>query len=210
MSAISDRARDFWDRISPRERRLVVIAAILTPLTITVWLGSAINDGLDAMAARNNRDRKALAVLADLRARGQTTEQPGEDLVKHMPTDTLSLPTYLDGAAKKAGFELKAVVTPHSAQPRDGFITKSVSLSLDQMTLEQAKDFLEAIETDSKYVAITHLEMRRNFRDHEKVDIPTLEVTTYAKAPADKGNGSGSGSGGGSGSDASGSQGQGG
>lgn len=206
MSAISDRARDFWDRISPRERRLVVIAAIVAPLTIAVWLGMAINDGLDAMAARNNRDRKALAVLVDLRARGQTQEQPGEDLLKHMPTEPLSLPTYLDGAAKKAGFELKAVVTPHSAEPRDGYVANAVSLSLEDMTMEQAKDFLEAIETDSKYVAITHLEMRRNFRDHEKIDIPTLEVTTYAKAPPDKASGSGSGSG----SDASGSQGQGG
>src|SRR3954466_7609707 len=100
MAAITDRARDFWDRISPRERRLVVIAAIATPLTIAIWLGLAIHDGLGAMEQRNDRARKALDVMADLRARGQTNEQ-ADDVVKTMGPEPLSLDTYLDKAAKK-------------------------------------------------------------------------------------------------------------
>ncbi len=40
--AITDKARDFWERISPRERRLVLLAAVAVPLTIAVWLGLAI------------------------------------------------------------------------------------------------------------------------------------------------------------------------
>src|SRR5258706_1208377 len=123
MSAITDRARDFWDRISPRERRLVVIAAIATPLTIAIWLGLAIHDGLVAMEARNDRSRKALDVLSDLRARGQTHEQV-DDVVQTMGTEPLSLDTYLDKAAQKAKFTLKGT-TPHPSQTRNGFVTNS-------------------------------------------------------------------------------------
>ena len=36
MSAISDKARDFWDRISPRERRLVILLAVALPITIDI------------------------------------------------------------------------------------------------------------------------------------------------------------------------------
>ena len=97
MSAITDKASDFWARISPRERRLVVIAAIAVPLTIAIWLGLAIRDGLDAMAARNAKTRKALAALTDLRARGQTHAQV-DDVVSTMGTEPLSLDTYSDPA----------------------------------------------------------------------------------------------------------------
>ena len=62
MSAITDKARDFWDRISPRERRMVLIAGIAAPITIAIWLGLSIRDGLVEMEARNDRMRKALTV----------------------------------------------------------------------------------------------------------------------------------------------------
>jgi len=199
MASISERARDFWDRISPRERRLVVIAAIATPLVIAIWLGLAIHDGLDAMEARNEHTRKALAVLADLRARGQTHEQV-DDAVATMGTEPLSLDTYLNNAAKKAQFELKSVITPHTPLTRNGFVTTSSSLTLDKLTIQQLKDFLQQVESGSKVVAVTRLEMRRNFRDKDKVDA-TLEVSTYSKEAPPKGAGSGSGSGSGSAED---------
>jgi len=193
MSAITDKARDFWDRISPRERRLVVIAAIATPITIAIWLGLAIHDGLNAMAARNDKARKALVVLADLRARGQT-QAPVDDVVATMGVEPLSLDTYLTNAAKKANFELKSTITPHNAQTKNGFVTSSSTLSLDKLTIQQLKDFLMAIEQGSKTVAVTHLDLRRDFRDKDKLSV-NLEVSTYSKEPPSKGSGAGSGAG---------------
>ena len=37
--AVADRARDFWDRISPRERKLVVLLAVALPIVLAIWLG---------------------------------------------------------------------------------------------------------------------------------------------------------------------------
>ncbi len=193
MSALTDKARDFWDRISPRERRLVIVAAIATPSVIAIWLGLAIHDGLDAMEARNEHTRKALAVLADLRARGQTHEQV-DDAVATMGTEPLSLDTYLNNAAKKAQFDLKSVITPHQPQTRNGFVTNTSSLRLDKLSIQELKDFLQQVETGSKVVAITRLQLGRNFRDKDKVDAE-LEVSTYSKEPPAKSDGSGSGSG---------------
>jgi len=179
MSAITDRASDFWARISPRERRLVLIAAVAVPLTIAIWLGLAIHDGLDAMATRNNKSRKALDALADLRARGQTHEQV-DDVAATMGTEPLSLDTYLSNAAKKAKYDLKSTITPRQPVSRNGFVTNTSTLSIENMTIEQLRDFLQEVETASKVVAVTHIDMRRDFRDKDKIDI-NLEVSTYSK-----------------------------
>ena len=183
MSAITDKARDFWDRISPRERRLVLIAAIAVPITLAVWLGLSIRDGLVAMEQRNDQTRKALAVLADLRARGDTHEKQ-DDVVSMMGTEPLSLPTYLDNAAKKANFTLKST-TPHPPLTRNGFVTNSASVSLDDLTIDQLKTFLMEVEMGSKVVAVTHIDLRRDFRDKTKLDV-NLEVSTYSKEPPAK------------------------
>ena len=188
MSAITDRARDFWDRISPRERRLVIIAAIAVPITIAIWLGLAIRDGLVNMELRNQKTRKALVVLADLRARGETGRPKGNDVVAMMGTEPLSLPTYLDNAAKKASFTLKST-SPHPPVPRNGFVTNSVSCTLDDLTIEQLKTFLMEVEQNSKVVAVTQIDLRRDFRDREKLDV-NLEVSTYSKEAPPKTEGS--------------------
>ena len=183
MSAISDKARDFWDGISPRERRLVILAAIAVPITLAIWLGLSIRDGLVDMEKRNDTTRKALNVLADLRARGETRAKV-DDAVAMMGTEPLSLPTYLDNAAKKANFTLKST-TPHPAKIQNGFVTNSVSCSLDDLTIEQLKTFLMEVEMGSKVVAVTKIDMRRDFRDKAKLDI-SLEVSTYSNEPPAK------------------------
>jgi type II secretory pathway component PulM len=189
MSAVSERARDFWDRISPRERGLVVLAAVAAPLTIIIWLGLAIGDGLSNMEARNDKMRKALSVLADLKARGP--QQPVDDVLSGMPVEPLSLETYLTNAAQTAGFVLKAT-TPRNPVTRNGFVTSSVTLNVSDLTLDQLEKFLQAIETKSKYVAVTRLDItHRDYKSKDKLDA-ALEVSTYAREPAKKPEGGGS------------------
>ncbi|HEX4417181.1 MAG TPA: hypothetical protein VH165_04740, partial [Kofleriaceae bacterium] len=148
-------------------------------------------DGLSNMEARNEQMRKALVVLADLKARGPV--QVTDDLINGMPVEPLSLDTYLTNAAQAAGFTLKGT-TPRSPLPRNGFITSSVSLSVTDVTLDQLEKFLQSVETKSKYVTVTHLDIsRKDYKGKDKLDAQ-LEVSTYAKEPAKKPEGSGSGS----------------
>jgi hypothetical protein len=188
--AITERARDFWERISPRERRLVVILGIAAPLTIAVWLGLSIRDGLVDMDSRNDKLRSAIDKVVDLRQRGIAVEK--DDDLSKMGTELLNLETYLEKAAQKAGFTFKGPITPNgNPQPRNGFLTRSVKVDFE-VTIDQLKAFLQEVETGSKYVAVTHIDLRRDFKAKEKLDL-TVEVSTYAKEkPKDTGEGSGS------------------
>ncbi|HET9619727.1 MAG TPA: type II secretion system protein GspM [Kofleriaceae bacterium] len=182
MSAITERARDFWDRISPRERGMVVIAAVAAPIILVVWLGLAISDGLTNMQARNDKMRKALAALIDLKAHGPA--KPADDTIEKMPVEPLSLDTYLSNAAKDAGFTLKGT-TPRNPVSRNGFVTNSVSLTVSDVNIDELQKFLAAIETKSKYVAITHLDVqRRDYKGKDKLDA-SLDVSTYSKEAKD-------------------------
>ena len=202
--AIADKARDFWERISVREKRLVVIGAIAAPLTLALWLGLSIHDGLEDIAARNDKTRHALEVLADLSARGGATQTPVDDVVATMGTEPLSLDTYLNKAAQKAGIPLKST-RPKPAQTRNGFVTNVVSIDLEPMTIDEMKTFLQEIETQSKFVQVTRLDISRNHSKSDKVDVH-MDVSTYSRDKQEEAAGSGgsaTGSGGNSGSSGS-------
>jgi len=189
MSAVSERARDFWDRISPRERGLVLLAAVAVPVTLVIWLGLEIGDGLGNMEARNDKVRKALNVLVDLKARGPA--KPVDDTLANMPVEALGLETYLTNAAQTAGFTLKGT-TPRTPVARNGFTTSSVTLNVSDLTLDQLQKFLQAVEGKSRYVAVTRIEItRRDYKGKDKLDA-ALEVSTYAKDAPKKPEGAGS------------------
>ena len=71
MSNVSDRARDFWDRISPRERAMVILLAVCTPIILAVWLGIDRYRGLGHrvteryLVSRNGSLDRARVVLDD-------------------------------------------------------------------------------------------------------------------------------------------------
>jgi hypothetical protein len=158
----------------------VILLAVATPIVLAIWLGLNIKDGLTAMEQRNSKTRRALVVLTDLRARGPML--PTDDAVATMGVEPLSLDTYLRNAANKAGFPIKGTITPRNPVIRNGFVTNSVSISLEDLELEQVKAFLQEVETASKLVAVTNLDVKRDFRDKTKVDAK-LEVSTYSKEP---------------------------
>ncbi len=200
--AIQDKAREFWDRISPRERMLVVLLGVAAPITIILWLGFSIHDGLEAIENRNDKTRHALDVLADLHARGAPVAAPVDDVVATMGSEPLPLDPYLNKAAQKAGLVLKST-RPRPIITRNGFVTTSVSFELEPLGIEELGAFLKEVETQSKVVFVTHLEVTRNRGKPDKVNAQ-LDVSTYSREKKE-GETSGAGSAAGGGSNASGS-----
>jgi type II secretory pathway component PulM len=192
MSTFADNARDWWERKNPRERVLVMALAVVAPITIAVYLGSYISDGLTKIEKSNAEARRALLVLADLRARGPV--QPVDDVLAGMPTEPTPLESYLSRAAERVKLKIQRF-NPRNPITRNGFITSAMQIDLNDITLDQARSFLEAVE-ESKYVAVTSLNASRKFGVKEKLNLK-LEITAYAKEPppAPKGEATGAGSG---------------
>jgi type II secretory pathway component PulM len=196
MSAFTDKLRDKWDAITPRERKIVVLGAIAAIVTIVLWLSMSIRDGLHAIEHRNQRMERALDVVADVRAHG--VEKPaGQDIVSAIGTEPVRLETYLSKAAEAVKLTVPSF-NPRTPIEKNGFRTYVMQIELRDLTIEQVKDYLQQIETGNKLVQVTALTLNRNFRDKEKLDAK-LEISTYAKIPDQSAAGSGAGTGTGTG-----------
>jgi hypothetical protein len=171
----------------------VVLFAIAAPIVLAIWFGSSIKDSLVEREDRIREMRRALLIVEDLKSRGPAVSGQ-DDPLKDIGTEPLSLDTYLDNAAKKAGFPIKGT-TPHTPVTRAGFTTTSVSLSIDDLEIDKLKTFLQEVETASKAVSITQLETSRDRRDRTKLDAKLI-VSTYSREKTESGGGGASGSGG--------------
>lgn len=180
--ALSDRARDFWDRISPRERKLVVFFGVTIPLVAAIWLGLSIRDGLVSMEVRNEQHRDALDTIAKIRQQGGPVEEP---TVK-IPDAPIALATYVSKALDKNSLKNKGSIDERKVT-KNGITTTTVSCVVEDISTDQLKAFLQELETVEKVVAVTHLDVKRDRRDPKKIDA-TFEISTYSnvKAEGDK------------------------
>ncbi len=188
--SIFESVQSWWERISPREKRMVVIAGIAVPATLILWGGLKIHDGLAARELQNDKMRKALVVLADLRSRGPSA--PEDTTLANMPVEAAKLESYLEAAAKKVNVTIPRY-SPGAVVTKNGFLTHSMRIELNDLTIDQAKQFMEEVEKGNRYVAVTQLSVTRDFKDKEKLDL-RLEVSAYAKEAPPAADASGSGS----------------
>jgi type II secretory pathway component PulM len=178
MAAFVDTVRDRWEGISPRERKLVVLLGVSAVVILVLLMATSIRDKQSAREDGNARMRRALAVLADLRARGEVArpEDPGTKI----GPEPVKLESYLTRAAEKVGITIPSY-NPRPPVTKNGFVTHAGQIELRDLTITQVKSLLEAIESDSKVVVVTTLTLTRNFRDKEKVDLK-MEIATYSTA----------------------------
>ena len=182
MANFSDALRDKWDGISPREKRMVVVLLVAVPAILLIFLGMRISDGLDAIELRNRDLRRALIVVEDLRARGKAASTPDRaDPLAAIPKEPMDLESYLNGAAEKLGLTIPSF---NRQQPvrKNGFVVNSIRIDLRGLTIVQVSEFLTAIETNSKAVALTSLTLTQNFANKEQLDLK-VDVSAYAHEP---------------------------
>ncbi len=195
MAAL-DKLRDRWEAITPRERRMVVLLGVSFVLVMIIYVSLEIREGLVALEAKNARSRKALTMLTAYKAQARNA-QP-DDPAKQIGTQPLKLESYIYRAGEKAKVTVLAV-NARSPSTKGSFVAHAASVEVREVTLTQVKDFLEALESESKVVMVSALQLRRNFRDKEKLDL-TIDVVTWSRvAAAGEGAGAGSGSGNGTG-----------
>lgn len=177
MVTTTDRLREKWERITPRERRMVVLLGVAFIVTMLAWVGFQISDGLTAIEKRNKSIRAALVSLQQYRLTG--SQRKSNQVQVEIPDEPVKLETYLEGIAGEVGVS----VPSYNARPpvtKNGFVETSTRIDLRAVSVFQLKDFLERVETRSQVVVITSLHIKRQFREKELLDADMV-VTTYSK-----------------------------
>lgn len=179
MALSTAQLRDKWERITPRERRLVVALGGTFVVVVLFWVGFTISDGLAAIETKNKTTRDALRALQSHRAEAA---QGASSDVPTIPKDAIKLQTYLEGIANDVGINIPGY-TPRTPVTRGDYTEVSTSIEMRGLSIYELKDFLEAVEKKSDVVAITDLRVKQHFREPEKLDVEMI-VTTYMQAAA--------------------------
>lgn len=192
--AAFDSLRDKWESITPRERRMVLLLGVSFVLVMIIYVSLQIRDGLKTLETKNNRSRTALERLTSYKAQAKAVR--GDDPAKLIKAEAVKLESYIYRAGEKAQVTVPGVNT-RSPTTKGSFVAHAATVEIRELSITQIKDFLEAIETENKTVLVSALQVRRNFRDKEKLDL-NIEVVTWSKVAAaaeEGGDGKGTGTG---------------
>lgn len=182
MAASLDGLRERWERMNPREQRLVVALSLTLVVCLIVAMVAKIQSGMEEIEAKNADSRAALLSLAKYRnSKAKNTDTSAKVTI---PEKALALDTYLEGIISE--LELTSPTYPAlKSEAKGEFVELSFQVSLKGLDLVQTTQLLEKIETGSKLVVVKKLNIDRNFRDKEKLNLDFTVATYQQKGKED-------------------------
>jgi type II secretory pathway component PulM len=176
LDPLIDQARGRYQKLEPRERVLVRIAAVIFGLFLIyniIYIPIVdLSSGLEAKIAQRQRD------LAEVRRLAVTYAQLKADLVtaehRTVPRGKdFSLFSVIEGSlTKSVGHEKIGSITPGSDRKlADGFTEYSVQLKLDNVNLAQLVDALYGINSLTMPIGVANIRIQRRSKDTHSYDV---------------------------------------
>ncbi len=180
MAVSMDGLRERWERMNPREQRLAIAFTLVVVIAIVLAMVAKIKSGMAEIESKNAESRKALLSLASYRNAKANATSTGTDVKIPEKGKAVALDTYLEGIISELG--LTSPTYPALKEDKDGdYVELHFEVSLKGLDLTQTTQLLEKIETGSKLVVVKEINIDRNFKDKEKLDLD-VQVATYRLA----------------------------
>jgi hypothetical protein len=171
-----------WDRLSPRERRMLSTLLAVGAGLVVLLFGYFVWSGLSDIEDHNAAARQALKDIEQHRdefieARRRMTSQ--EVRVSRTPMQLSSL---LESAATDAGFKIDEISNERTPVPRGKkFIEKGIDVKIRRVDLLGLTKFLRKLETGPNLVIVDRLVVRTRYNEHDQLDVE-VGVMTFEHA----------------------------
>ena len=180
MSTRVERIQQRWERITPRERMLIVVSGVVAVVIVLLMISFSVGDRLAELEENTTSKREALAALRDHQLNAsQDTGAPNVTI----PEEAIKLRGYINRVATRVGVKIPSYDTKPKAK-RGEFVEVATGIKLQDLTVQQLQGLLSGIEKDPKVVVQT-LQIRRSFRNKETMNVE-LVVATYEQAKKEK------------------------
>jgi hypothetical protein len=169
-----------WDRMAPRERRLVgglVAAVVIFAVLVTGFLTV---QSLRDIAESNDETREALAAIAQHRDEYMEAKDRMVSQETRIGTDTPQLAADLEAAAREVGIAIPETTDEPVQAAGRRYNEYKVDVKLRQVDLQALTNFLNKIETGHRLIVTTSLNIRRSFSDQAKMDVD-LTAAAYER-----------------------------
>jgi Tfp pilus assembly protein PilO len=169
-----------WNRMAPRERRLVSVlaGAVLAVLVAVVAVLTA--QTLAEIRESNDAAREALADIA--KHRDEFLEAKSRMLAQEVRigSEQPQLAADLDAAASESGIQIPESAPRPAVPVGRRYLEHSVDVTLRQVDLLSLSKFLSKLETGRRLIVITRMNIKRSFAEGEKLNV-SLTATTYER-----------------------------
>ena len=168
----------WFQRLTPRERRLVAIAS--SAFGAFVLFSVLISFSTSAAGYRRRTEEKLnkLKEVQTLAASYREAEQTRQTMERQLTTNKLSLMSYLEEKATGSGVSIPSMNQKPDASIADGKIVESsVDITLQDITVNRMVEFLSAVERGPGVVKVKNLRVEP--RTKEQTLTVWATVATY-------------------------------
>lgn len=158
-----------WNRMAPRERRLVAGLAGAVVVVAILLAAFLIMDSLSSIAEENNDAREALDAIAKHRDEylDAKSRMMAQDV--RIGTEPPQLAADLEAAAQEAKIQIPETSPRPPVPAGKRYMEHIVDVKLRSVDLQSLTTFLSKLETGRRLIVVTQLRIRRRF-EGDKLD----------------------------------------
>jgi hypothetical protein len=181
-----------FERLSKREKFMVVGVTAGFALFVTLLIGIGINAGLNAKERRIEHRLTRLQSILDLRQKYEEAKQIQASAQDKMRSGRdIQLVSILENQAKQMNIAIGDMQPRPASVDQTTHITEAkVDVNIPKITIDRLIEFLENLEKRSETIQIRTLDINKDFRDPSQLvvkftvsNFQTMEEKEAASAP---------------------------
>jgi general secretion pathway protein M len=169
-----------WNRMAPRERRLVSVLIGSVVAFAVLVIGFIIVGNLSDIETSNEDAREALAAIAKhkddyIEARERMRAQE-----VRIGTEPPQFAADLEEAAREVSIQIPETNEQPATPVGKRYLEHKVDVKLRQVDLQSLSKFLARLENGRRLIVVTQLRVRKHFSEGDKLDVE-LTALAYEK-----------------------------
>jgi type II secretory pathway component PulM len=169
-----------WARMAPRERRVAAGLGAAAVVLAVMVAGFLYFDSIEELAEQNDDMREALAAMAkkrDLYLENKAKVRAQELKIGSSPPQ---FGQDLEAAAKEVNIQIPETSERPETPVGKNYVEHAVDVKLRNVDLQSLSKFLMKLETGSRFMIVTRLDVRTRFGETEKFDAD-VTITSYER-----------------------------
>jgi len=179
----SEKAMRWYDGLSERERRLVLILLISLCVLLVVSTVLLTTAKISSKRTELARNKQQLSEIKGLSSEYLQAKEKNEKAKMAVMRNSVSLFTFIQNISNRLGLSVKDLNETKRSLPKTDIVEVSVKLTLTKLSIDRVTALLEAIETseNGELVKVTKLKISKRFDEPDLLDL-SMTVSTWKPA----------------------------
>ena len=181
MSASGNRVREWFDKLAPRERRMMGILGVVLALFMLFLIPLGVSLALGSRRDLNHSLREAIHAVKNAREDVQRRQAKRDAIVARYANRAPALAGVLEKAARDNKLDLLETADRPEVPHGKRYNERTTVSRLRKTTMLQLAKMLEQIEQQRMPIAVSRLNIRRRGGEHDSYDVE-LGVSAFDRS----------------------------